>query len=187
MMSLRSSAVFGAVCLLALVSVGCDTMGKTGALAGGGIGAIAGQAIGRDTESTLIGAAIGTGIGYIIGNEKDKKLAKEQIEKSEEHNYTHTEVEPLGGTRWMVVSIAPKDHVPPYTSKIVEFRPYGRVITTTTNADGTVGVFDERYRVVGSALIVNKPGYLLNAKFGITGDEMIVSAEQFRAVLKRIR
>ncbi len=61
------------------------------------------------------------------------------------------------------------------------------MITTTTNPDGSVDIFDERYRVVGSALIVNKPGYMINAQFGISGDEMIVSAEKFRAVLKRIR
>ena len=187
MMSLRSSALTGAVSVLALIAAGCETGGKTGALAGGGLGALAGQAIGRDTKSTLIGAAIGTGIGYMIGNEKDKKKAKEESEKGKEHNYTHTEVGPLGGTRWMLTNLAPKDSAPPYVSKILEFRPYGRVITTTTNPDGSVDIFDERYRVVGSTLIVNKPGYLLNAKFGINGDEMIVSAEQFRAVLKRIR
>jgi hypothetical protein len=166
---------------------GCETQGKTGALAGGGIGALAGQAIGRDTKSTLIGAAVGTGAGYIIGNERDKKHAREVNEKSKEHNYTHTEVSPLGGTRWQLVNIAPKTRIPPYASKFVEFRPYGRVITTTTNLDGSVDITDERYRVVGDTLIVNKPGYLINARFGIVGDELIVSAEDFRAVLKRMR
>ena len=65
-------------------------------------------------------------------------------------------------------------------------RPKG-VITTTTNLDGSVDITDERYRVVGDTLIVNKPGYLINARFGIVGDELIVSAEDFRAVLKRMR
>ena len=35
-------------------------------------GALAGQAIGHNTEATLIGAAVGTMLGYIIGNEMDK-------------------------------------------------------------------------------------------------------------------
>ena len=53
---------------LGLVFVaGCQSNAQTGALIGGLIGAGAGQAIGRDTKSTLIGA------GYIIGNENDKK------------------------------------------------------------------------------------------------------------------
>ncbi len=165
---------------------GCATSGKTGALIGAGIGALAGQAIGQDTEGTLIGAAVGTGIGYIIGNEKDKEHAKELSEEARSHQYTHKEVGPLGGTRWNLVSLAPRDRVPPYVSKIVEFRPYGRVITTTTYSDGTVTVADERYRVVGKALIVNKPGYLINATYGLSGYELIISADDFRAVLRRL-
>ena len=171
----------------AVASTGCETSGKTGALVGAGIGALAGQALGGDTEGTLIGAAVGGGIGYMIGNEKDKEHAKEMSEGSRSHQYTHTEVGPLGGTRWQLVSLAPIDRVPPYASKIVEFRPYGRVITTTTSSDGTVGVADERYRVVGKALIVNKPGYIINATYGLSGNELIISADDFRAVLKRLR
>ncbi len=44
-------------------------MGATGGAAGG---ALLGQAIGHDTESTLLGAAIGGVLGYVIGNEMDK-------------------------------------------------------------------------------------------------------------------
>ncbi len=187
-MRIQKRSVIGAtICVLAMIVVGCETAARTGALAGGGIGALAGQAIGGNTQSTLIGAAVGTGIGYIIGNEKDKEKAKEMNQKSKTHNYTHTEVGPLGGTRWLVADISPKTRVMPYVSKIVEFRAYGRVITTTTNPDGTVDVTDERYRVVGNTLVVNKPGLLINAQYGISGDQMIVSAEDFRAVLKRIK
>lgn len=46
--------------------------GISGLLLGAGGGALAGQAIGRDTESTLIGTAVGTMVGYIVGNEMDK-------------------------------------------------------------------------------------------------------------------
>ena len=42
-----------------------------GALAGAGIGQLAGG----DTEATLIGAAVGAGAGYMLGNETDKKAA----------------------------------------------------------------------------------------------------------------
>ena len=54
---------------------GCESDAQTGAglgaLAGAGIGALAGG----DTESTLIGAAVGGGAGYMIGSEQDKKKA----------------------------------------------------------------------------------------------------------------
>ena len=41
----------------------------TGAAVGAGVGAILGQAIGKNTESTLIGAGIGAILGGIAGNQ----------------------------------------------------------------------------------------------------------------------
>lgn len=171
---------------IVLMNAGCQTKAQTGALAGGGIGALAGQAIGGSTSATLIGAAVGTGVGYMIGNEKDKDEAQKMSRSSQDMGYTHTQVDPLGGTKWTLVSLAPSDIVAPYTSKVIEFRPHGRVITTTTLPDGDVDVYDERYRVVGNTLIVNKPGYMINAAFRIDGNEMIVDAGDFRAVLRRL-
>ena len=48
-------------------------------------GALAGQLIGGDTKSTLIGAGVGAGAGYMIGNERDKKKtqAKTQAEMNQ--------------------------------------------------------------------------------------------------------
>ena len=179
--------ITAAVGLLLLTHAGCQSDGGTGALVGGGIGALAGQAIGGDTGATLIGAAIGTGIGYMIGNEADKKKAQQMSQTSRSYQYSHNEISPLSGTRWTVVDVAPKDRVPEFTSKIVEFKSNARVITTTTSPNGMVDVTDEHYRVVGSTLIINKPGYLINARYGIAGDELIIDAEDFRAVLRRLR
>lgn len=78
------------------------------------------------------------------------------------------------------------DNAKPYESIIVEFRHDGRVITTKTESGGTVTRHDERYRVVGNTLIVNKPGYLINARFRIDGNDLIIDAEQVRAVLTRL-
>ena len=50
---------------------GCNDA-QAGGLLGGGIGALAGQAIGHSTTATLLGLGIGAGAGYIIGNESDK-------------------------------------------------------------------------------------------------------------------
>jgi len=41
-----------------------------GLIVGGGSGALVGQAIGRNTESTIIGATVGGILGYVIGNEQ---------------------------------------------------------------------------------------------------------------------
>ncbi len=45
---------------------------QKGAAIGAGVGALLGQAIGRDTESTLLGAGIGTVFGAIAGNAVDQ-------------------------------------------------------------------------------------------------------------------
>ena len=52
---------------------------QKGAVIGAGLGAIAGQAIGRNTEGTLIGAGVGTLLGAIIGNavDQDDQAARE--------------------------------------------------------------------------------------------------------------
>lgn len=65
--------IVAAVSLGLLCAAGCENRAHTGALIGTAVGAGAGQAIGRDTGSTLIGGAIGAGAGYIIGSETDKK------------------------------------------------------------------------------------------------------------------
>ena len=58
------------------------TMSGCGTLAGGAIGALAGQAIGGNTASTLIGAGIGAGAGLIVdGIEADKKRQREELEE----------------------------------------------------------------------------------------------------------
>ena len=64
--------------LLMLLSVSCASVTadryntQKGAAVGAGIGALLGQAIGRDTEATLLGAGIGTVIGAIAGNAVDQ-------------------------------------------------------------------------------------------------------------------
>jgi uncharacterized protein YcfJ len=48
---------------------------QRGAAIGAGVGALAGQAIGRNTEATLIGAGVGTLLGAIFGNAADQSHA----------------------------------------------------------------------------------------------------------------
>ena len=62
-----------------LTAGGCQNDAMTGTavgtLAGGGIGQLAGG----DTESTLIGAAIGAGAGYIFGNESEREKTDNEM------------------------------------------------------------------------------------------------------------
>jgi hypothetical protein len=164
------------VCATIVTIGGCQTRTQTGTLAGAGIGALAGNLIGGDSKATLIGAAIGTGAGYLIGNAQDKKAAKA---------YDMSQPTPLTGTKWKVASLVKAD-TPEYTAIFVEFKPDGKVVTTRHEPGGTMTVTEERYRIVGNTLIINKPGYLINADYQISGNELIVNCEQFRAVLRRI-
>jgi len=66
---------------LALIFIaGCQSDAQTGAALGALTGAGVGQIAGRNTESTLIGAAVGGTAGYMLGNESDRKKA--QVERA---------------------------------------------------------------------------------------------------------
>lgn len=60
--------------LLTLLMVNAEASNKQvgGLIIGGSTGAIVGNTIGKNTESTLIGATVGGVLGYVIGNELDK-------------------------------------------------------------------------------------------------------------------
>lgn len=73
-MKVISVMVLGSLLLVVTSCAEYNSMnkGKKGAIGGAAGGALIGQAIGRNTEATLIGAAVGTMLGYIVGNEMDK-------------------------------------------------------------------------------------------------------------------
>lgn len=56
--------------------VGCQSDAQTGSAIGALAGAGIGQLAGGDTEATLIGAAVGGTAGYLLGNESDKQKAQ---------------------------------------------------------------------------------------------------------------
>lgn len=71
-----------AVLIIALVTLaGCASEGynmQKGAAIGAATGALAGQVMGRDTASTLIGAGAGALVGAIGGNAVDQHVTKQQ-------------------------------------------------------------------------------------------------------------
>lgn len=60
------------VLMLASCAQSPYSKGVQGAGIGAVSGALIGQAIGRNHQATLVGAALGTMLGYIVGNEMDK-------------------------------------------------------------------------------------------------------------------
>jgi glucokinase len=169
------------VMIASFLAIGCATDGQTGALAGGGLGALLGQAIGHDTKATLIGAGIGTGLGFIIGNERDKR----EVSRYSQSSYSYDENEILEGSRWRLVTMFPRVSEP-FESKIIEFKSRGRMSTITTKIGGYVSSTEEQYRIVGNLIIVNKPDYIINANFKFSGNKLMISADDFSAVLEKI-
>ncbi len=58
------------------MNAGCmpyATPGERGAMSGAAVGAVAGQALGRNTKSTLIGAGAGALGGAVINNERARR------------------------------------------------------------------------------------------------------------------
>ena len=84
---------------------GClSTKGQQGGAGGAAAGAIMGQAIGRNTQSTLLGAAIGGILGYVIGNEMDK-ADRQQLNNVYEYTPDNTTTEwhnPNNGNQYQV-------------------------------------------------------------------------------------
>jgi len=114
--------------------LGCESDAQTGSAIGALAGAGIGQLAGGDTESTLIGAAVGGGAGYMIGNEQDKKKTKAEMDNLRAEMNTITvnitnsngSVSPVRLTKQGVGYVGPRgeyyDHIP--TSE--ELRPiYG--------------------------------------------------------------
>jgi len=156
---------------------------KKGMLWGAGLGAVTGGIIGGHGSDALIGAAVGTGIGYIVGNQADKKKAEELNAQSK--NSTHSETGPFAGTTWRLQDWSTKTGKEEFKSKSFAFGKDGWLTTTTIHKDGRKATERENYRVVDNTLIVNKGDYLVNYKFAVQGDQLTVDSSKGRAILKR--
>ncbi len=93
------------LCVLSLLLTGClSNQAQTGGAGGAAAGAILGQAIGNDTEATLLGAAIGGMLGYVVGNEMDK-TDRQTVNKAYESNKDYQSsswVNPNSGNQYSV-------------------------------------------------------------------------------------
>ncbi len=70
-LSLRRVVIIAALVTAVPVLSGCTTA-QAGALWGATIGAL----LGHDTDSRLVGSAVGAGVGYMIGSEADRAVAE---------------------------------------------------------------------------------------------------------------
>jgi len=87
------------VSISALILAGCGGDAQTGAALGALAGAGIGQLAGGHTESTLIGAAVGGAAGYMLGNEVDKsKVRAETADIRNEMQYVTVNITNSNGS-----------------------------------------------------------------------------------------
>ncbi len=181
--SVKRTACIVFVCISLAIGTGCATNAQTGALTGAGAGALIGGLAnmhGSWGATALLGAGIGAGVGYLIGNEQDKRNAAKRKTVAAE------ELRPLSGTTWKVVSITPEPEKS-YKSIVSQFRRDGTVVTTKTSMEGKVTKMTERYRIVGSTLILSHPDYVENANFKIEGKKLTIDYGNGSSILRRVK
>lgn len=183
---------------------GCgETEAQRRMTGGAAIGALAGAAVGgRGGMAT--GAVVGGGLGYISGNEKDKKMAREQaarereaLEKSRVTDNPATTYRPenknqLVGSTWRMISLVSDEPTPEFSSMVVTFQTNSKLTTLTVMSNGDVESYVENYRVVDNVLIISgtdpktEESYVINSTYSIENQQMVVIAPEFRAVLEEI-
>ena len=121
-------------------------------------------------------SGVGAGAGYLIGNHQDKKAAAE-------HDYSTAT--PLSGTEWTLSDLT-MENKPQYQSYTVKFTKDGKIVSTLIKPDGTKKIEEERYRIVDDTIVVHKTDYIINAKYALYGNELVITTDKFKAVLKKI-
>lgn len=74
--NLMTILIAAAVSFGSLLIAGCESDAQVGSAIGALAGAGIGQLAGGDSEATLIGAAVGGTAGYMIGNESERQKAQ---------------------------------------------------------------------------------------------------------------
>ena len=77
--NLMTILIVAAVSFGSLLIAGCESDAQVGSAIGALAGAGIGQLAGRDAESTLIGAAVGGTAGYMFGNESERQKAQAEM------------------------------------------------------------------------------------------------------------
>ncbi len=74
--NLMTILIVAAVSFGSLLIAGCESDAQVGSAIGALAGAGIGQLAGGDSEATLIGAAVGGTAGYMLGNESERQKAQ---------------------------------------------------------------------------------------------------------------
>jgi hypothetical protein len=190
-----------------LLTAGLSTImvsgcGTTSTSKGASLGAVVGG-LSNGFGGAATGALVGGGVGYLIDRSDDQAAARAQQEKRDAAleqaritadpatAYRPANINPLTGSTWRAISLV-SDEVPPerYGSVVVTFQTNSKVTTLAIPRQGDPDVFVETYRVVEDVLILsgneNGESYVVNAKFSLEGNQLIIVAPGLRVVLEEV-
>jgi hypothetical protein len=185
--------------LSVLFAPGCGTTSaqQTGS-GGAALGAIAGGLITGNWRGAAAGAAIGGGLGYIAGNEQDKAMAQEQanrdraamnaayVTQNPQTAYRPPNRSSLVGSTWRVISLVSDKPVPTYHSIVVTFQTNTNLTTLTVDPQGKVQTTAETYRIVDDVIIITTKEKVINAKWSVSGNQLIIVAADLRIVMEEV-
>ena len=193
-----------AFCLFALNGSVSAQAAKDTAIKGAAIGALTGGLVSGRLGGAAVGAVAGGGLGYVIGNEKDKQRAQEQAAREQaarnkasvsakpDTAYEAPEENPLVGSTWQLISLVTEEPSPDYASVLVTFPTNSKVTTLAVRKDGSAETWVESYRIVDDVMVLTgndretgEP-YMINAKFSIKDKQLILASPEGRVVLEEI-
>jgi len=184
--------VAGAVALTACGTTSTSQGASLGALVGGLTDGIGGAAV---------GALVGGGVGYLADSAEDKRIAQEQeerrtsaleratISRSPATAYRPVTSNPLIGTSWRLVSTVDddEDESLAYSALISTFATDSKLTSLALYGNGRTETYTDTYRVVDDVLIITTPEKLVtNARYQVSGNQLIVVAPGLRMVLERV-
>jgi len=96
------------------------------------------------------------------------------------------DVAPLGGTSWTLQSVSPQP-ARPLRAMTIRFEPGGSAIVERTYEDGGTEKSQDRYQVIGSSLVVNRADPLLNARWKLTDDTLVLDSGTTQLTMGRLQ
>ena len=177
---------------------------KDTAITGAAIGALTGGLVTGKFGGAAVGAVAGGGLGYVVGNEKDKKRAQEQAAREQAARdkasvssdpstaYEAPEENRFVGSTWQVVSVETEEPSPDYASIVVTFPTNSKVSTMAVHKDGEAETWVESYRIVDDVMVLSGKDretgepYVINAKFSIEDKQLTLEAPEGRVVMKEV-
>ena len=175
-----------------------SSCGSTNTSQGAATGAFVGGMV-DGWEGAAVGALIGGGVGLMADSAEDKKIRQQQkdrelalLEKSSVTADKNTAFRPakrneLTGRTWRVISLIDDEtNTKGFASIILSFQTNTKVTTLILWKDGKSETYGETYTIVGDALIFSGKDYVTNSKYSLDGNQLIVVAPTFQAVLEEV-